>query len=73
MIKNRKKKGFAEMLNENKKAVIFGGSGVIGGAVAQALIREGVKIYLVARNQKKLEKFAKELCAMGGNRGNILH
>lgn len=54
------------MLNENKKAVIFGGSGAIGGAVAQALIREGVKIYLVARNQKKLEKFAKELCAMGG-------
>jgi hypothetical protein len=35
-----------EMLVKNKKAVIFGGGGTIGGAVARASAREGAKVFL---------------------------
>jgi S-adenosylhomocysteine hydrolase len=34
------------MLLENKNAVIYGGGGTIGGAVARAFAREGAKVFL---------------------------
>jgi NAD(P)-dependent dehydrogenase (short-subunit alcohol dehydrogenase family) len=36
------------MLLENKSAVIYGGAGSIGGAVADAFAREGAKVFLAA-------------------------
>jgi NAD(P)-dependent dehydrogenase (short-subunit alcohol dehydrogenase family) len=55
------------MLVENKKAVIFGGSGAIGRSIAKVLAREGAHLYLVARNHKKLEEAANEIRTIGKN------
>ncbi|RJT22107.1 SDR family NAD(P)-dependent oxidoreductase [Buttiauxella izardii] len=54
------------MLVQGKIAVIFGGSGAIGSAVAHALAREGAHVYLGARNQDKLERAANSIRAEGG-------
>lgn len=43
------------MLVKNKIAVIFGGSGAVGHAIADVLAREGAHLYLGARHQDKLE------------------
>jgi NAD(P)-dependent dehydrogenase (short-subunit alcohol dehydrogenase family) len=37
------------MLLDNKSAVIYGGGGSIGGAVARALAREGTRVVLAGR------------------------
>jgi FlaA1/EpsC-like NDP-sugar epimerase len=37
------------MLLEDKNAVIYGGGGSIGGAVARAFAREGAKVFLASR------------------------
>ena len=37
------------MLLEDKNAVIYGGGGAIGGAVARAFAREGARIFLAGR------------------------
>jgi NAD(P)-dependent dehydrogenase (short-subunit alcohol dehydrogenase family) len=39
------------MLIENKNAVIYGGGGAIGGAVARAFAREGAKVFLAGRTR----------------------
>lgn len=44
------------MLLAGKTAVIFGGSGAIGSAVAQSMAREGANVYLGARSQQKLDQ-----------------
>ncbi|MFA9593612.1 SDR family NAD(P)-dependent oxidoreductase [Citrobacter telavivensis] len=54
------------MLLKNKIAVIFGGSGAIGSAVARNMAREGARVYLVARGQEKLERVAHEIRAAAG-------
>lgn len=54
------------MLVKDKVAVIFGGSGAIGSAVAHTLAREGAHVILGARNQEKLERVASEIRAAGG-------
>lgn len=54
------------MLLKNKVAVIFGGSGAIGSAVARNMAREGAKVYLVARRQEKLDRVAHEIRAAAG-------
>jgi len=46
------------MLLQNKNAVIYGGGGVIGGAVARAFAREGAKVFLAGRTLAKLDKVA---------------
>lgn len=60
------------MLVEGKVAVIFGGSGAIGSAVAHALAREGAQVYLGARNQDKLSSVADEIRAAGGKAETFL-
>jgi NAD(P)-dependent dehydrogenase (short-subunit alcohol dehydrogenase family) len=35
-----------EMLLENKIAIVYGGGGAIGGAVARAFAREGANVFL---------------------------
>lgn len=55
------------MLLQNKVAVIFGGSGAIGSAVARTMAREGAHVYLGARHQEKLARIADEIRAAGGS------
>jgi 3-oxoacyl-[acyl-carrier protein] reductase len=54
------------MLLENKKAVIYGGGGAIGGAVARAFAREGATVYLAGRTLAGLDLVAQEISAAGG-------
>src|SRR5215208_3811280 len=54
------------MLLENKSAVIYGGGGAVGGAVARAFAREGAKVFLAGRTLAKLEAVAKEITEAGG-------
>lgn len=49
------------MLLKGKVAVIFGGSGAIGAAIAQVLLREGAHVYLCARDLNKLQNIATQL------------
>ena len=51
------------MLLENKIAVIYGGGGTVGGAVARAFAREGARVFLTGRN------LSKELIAEGWHTG----
>ena len=44
------------MLLENKNAVIYGGGGAIGGAVARAFAREGAKAHLAGHTLTRLEE-----------------
>lgn len=55
------------MLVKGKVAVIFGGSGAIGSAVAQVMAREGAHLFLGARNQGKLDQVAGKIHATGGS------
>lgn len=54
------------MLLENKNAVIYGGGGSVGGAVARAFAREGAKVFLAGRTLAKVEAVAEEIFAAGG-------
>jgi 3-oxoacyl-[acyl-carrier protein] reductase len=54
------------MLLQSKKAVIYGGGGAIGGAVARAFAREGAKVFLAGRTLAKLDHVAREISAAGG-------
>lgn len=46
------------MLVKNKIAVIFGGSGAVGHAIADTLAREGAYVYVGARHQHTLDQVA---------------
>jgi 3-oxoacyl-[acyl-carrier protein] reductase len=54
------------MLLDGKNAVIYGGGGSIGGAVARAFAREGARVFLAGRTRATLEAVAKEIGAAGG-------
>ena len=54
------------MLLEDKTAVIYGGGGSIGGAVARAFAREGAYVFLAARTRARLEEVATEIRSAGG-------
>ncbi len=54
------------MLLENKNAVIYGGGGTIGGAVARAFAREGARVFLAGRTEETLEEVAEEIRSAGG-------
>ena len=54
------------MLLENRNAVIYGGGGSIGGAVARAVAREGATVHLVGRTPATLAKVADDIRAAGG-------
>ena len=54
------------MLLDGKHAVIYGGGGNIGGAVARAFTREGATVHLAGRTRSKLEQVADDLRAAGG-------
>jgi 3-oxoacyl-[acyl-carrier protein] reductase len=54
------------MLLQNKRAVIYGGGGAIGGAVARAFAREGARVFLAGRRLAKLEQVARDISSAGG-------
>jgi 3-oxoacyl-[acyl-carrier protein] reductase len=54
------------VLLEDKNAVIYGGGGSIGGAVARAFAREGARVYLAGRTPAKLEEVAEAIRSAGG-------
>jgi NAD(P)-dependent dehydrogenase (short-subunit alcohol dehydrogenase family) len=55
------------MLLENKNAVIYGGGGSIGGAVARTFAHEEARAFLAGRTRQKLEAVAKDIEATGGS------
>jgi NAD(P)-dependent dehydrogenase (short-subunit alcohol dehydrogenase family) len=54
------------MMLSNKVAVIYGGGGAIGGAVARAFGREGAMVFLAGRRLPALEAVAQDINAAGG-------
>src|SRR5919109_2873758 len=54
------------MLLEDKSAVIYGGGGSIGSAVARAFAREGAKVFLAGRTRARLDEVAEEIRSAGG-------
>jgi 3-oxoacyl-[acyl-carrier protein] reductase len=55
------------MLLENRTAVIYGGGGGIGGAVARAFAREDARVFLAGRTQARLDAVAEPIRAAGGS------
>jgi NAD(P)-dependent dehydrogenase (short-subunit alcohol dehydrogenase family) len=54
------------MLLENKTAVIYGGGGSIGGAMARGFAAEGAKVFLAGRTPAKLDAVADDIRRAGG-------
>ncbi|MGW6447365.1 SDR family NAD(P)-dependent oxidoreductase [Lentzea sp. NPDC055074] len=54
------------MLLENKTAVIYGGGGKIGGAMADAFAAQGARVFLAGRTPASLEAVADRIRAVGG-------
>jgi NAD(P)-dependent dehydrogenase (short-subunit alcohol dehydrogenase family) len=54
------------MLLEGKNAIVYGGGGDVGGAVARTFAREGARIFLAGRTQATLEAVADDIRADGG-------
>nr|WP_246220830.1 SDR family oxidoreductase [Phytoactinopolyspora mesophila] len=53
------------MLND-KVAVVYGGGGFVGGAVARSFAAEGARVFLAGRTSAKLEKVAAAITDAGG-------
>lgn len=51
---------------QNKNAIVYGGGGSLGGAVAKALASSGAKVFLTGRNLSSVQKVADEITASGG-------
>jgi len=54
------------MLLWEKNAVIYGGGGAIGGAVARVFAREGARVFIAGRTQARLDAVAADIAAAGG-------
>ncbi|MPZ86573.1 MAG: SDR family oxidoreductase [Nitriliruptorales bacterium] len=54
------------MLLRGKNALVYGGGGSIGGAVARAFAREGASVFLAGRTLANLDKVAADIAAAGG-------
>ena len=54
------------MLLKDKVAVVYGGSGAVGSAVAKAFAREGAIVHLAARGRYRLDVVAEDIRASGG-------
>jgi len=55
------------MLLEGRNAVIYGGGGSIGSAVAKAFAHEGARVHLAGRTLETLEQVADSIRADGGS------
>ena len=47
------------MLLEHKYAMVYGGGGSVGGAVARTFAREGAKVFLAGRTRESLDELGK--------------
>src|SRR3712207_2973205 len=54
------------MLLEDKNAVIYGGGGSVGGAVARGFAREGARVFLAGRTLATLDEVAEQIRSAGG-------
>jgi 3-oxoacyl-[acyl-carrier protein] reductase len=54
------------VLLDGKNAVIYGGAGAIGSAVARTFAREGARVFLAGRTQSTLDDVADDIRAAGG-------
>jgi 3-oxoacyl-[acyl-carrier protein] reductase len=54
------------MLLKDKAAVLYGGGGAIGGAVARAFAREGARVFLSGRTLATLDAVADDIVRAGG-------
>ena len=54
------------MLLQDKNAIVYGGGGSIGGAVARAFAREGANVHLAGRTKDTIQAVAEEIRAGGG-------
>ncbi|WP_084210995.1 SDR family NAD(P)-dependent oxidoreductase [Pseudonocardia acaciae] len=54
------------LLLEKKNAVIYGGGGAIGGAVARVFAREGARVFIAGRTRARLDAVAGDIAAQGG-------
>jgi 7-alpha-hydroxysteroid dehydrogenase len=55
------------MLLGGKTAIVYGGSGAVGGAVARAYAREGAHVVLAARHRAGLDAVAETIRTAGGS------
>jgi NAD(P)-dependent dehydrogenase (short-subunit alcohol dehydrogenase family) len=55
-----------DVLLENRNAVVYGGGGSVGGAVARAFAREGARVFLAGRTVAALDTVAEAISAAGG-------
>jgi 3-oxoacyl-[acyl-carrier protein] reductase len=54
------------MLLEGKSAIIYGGGGSVGGAVARAFAGEGASVHLAGRTLERLDVVAEQIRSAGG-------
>ncbi|HEX6255857.1 MAG TPA: SDR family oxidoreductase [Euzebyales bacterium] len=54
-------------LLEGRNAIVYGGGGGLGGAVAHAFGRDGAQVFLAGRTREPLEAVAKAIEAAGGS------
>ncbi len=54
------------MLLRDRNAIVYGGSGAVGGAVARAFAREGAQVFLAARREDGLQAVANDIRLTGG-------
>jgi 3-oxoacyl-[acyl-carrier protein] reductase len=55
------------MLLDGRNAVVYGGGGAVGGAVASAFAREGARVFLAGRTAAPLEAVAGRITDAGGS------
>jgi 3-oxoacyl-[acyl-carrier protein] reductase len=51
---------------EGKNAIIYGGGGAIGSAIARLFAREGANVFLASRNRDKMETVVTDIRQSGG-------
>ena len=56
----------SETLLQHKNAVIYGGGGAIGAAVARAFARDGARVFLAGRTLERVQAVAEEISRAGG-------
>ncbi|WP_326695965.1 SDR family oxidoreductase [Streptomyces sp. NBC_01754] len=54
------------MLLQDRTAIVYGGGGSIGSAVARTFAAEGARVYLAGRTPEPVERVAKEIANSGG-------
>src|SRR4030095_5267956 len=60
------------MILKGKNAIIYGGGGSIGGAMARAFAREGARVFLAGRTAATLARVAGYTRAAGGGAGTAV-